>query len=185
MEDRQIMELYFSRNERAIEETAKKYEKYCFTVAYNILSNDQDAEECVNDVWLKAWNSIPPNDPDNFRLFLAKITRNIAIDRIKSAQCIKRGGGSVTVAFEELDGFLSDRDDEASYSEEELIKLLNSFLRALSVRDCNVFLRRYFYFESVSDIASKYALTKGNVEKILSRTRKKLKEYLRSEGYTL
>lgn len=185
MEDGQIVELYFSRNEQAIAETAKKYEKYCFTVAYNILSNDQDAEECVNDVWLKAWNSIPPNDPDNFRLFLAKITRNIAIDRIKSAQRIKRGGGSVTVAFEELDGFLSDRDDEASYSEEELIKLLNGFLRMLSIRDCNVFLRRYFYFESVSDIASKYALTKGNVEKILSRTRKKLKEYLRSEGYTL
>lgn len=186
MEDCEIIELYNERNENAISRTEEKYGRYCFSVAKNILSDERDCEECVNDTWSRAWSSIPPSKPSCLRLFLAKITRNLAIDRVKSESRQKRGGGEVTLALEELGEVVSGKDsplDELNYK--LLVESLNCFLRSIAERDCNVFVSRYFYLEAVDAIAKKYSISTENVHKILSRTRIKLKEYLRNEGYDI
>lgn len=185
MDDRQIIELYFDRDEKAIAETSQKYGIYCFTIANGILQSDQDAEECVNDTWLRTWNSIPPQKPNCFRLFLARITRNLALDKCKERSRQKRGG-VVLLALDEIDEFLPAPDRvETQAEEEELMRSINRFLRSLTERDCNIFINRYFHVESAKTIADKYDLTEGNVQKILLRTRNKLKRYLESEGYMI
>lgn len=186
MDDRMILALYNRRDEQAIAETSRKYGEYCFTVANRILADEQDSEECINDTWLRAWNAIPPATPHCLRLFLAKITRNLAFDRYKAANRQKRGGGELTVALEELGECLPDGCAvETQAEEKELMQSVNRFLRSLSERDCNLFVRRYFYAESVQEIALRFGLKEGNVQKILSRTRVKLREYLESEGYAI
>ena len=186
MDDRQIIALYFARDEIAIAETARKYGTYCFSVANNILQSDQDAEECVNDIWIKTWNAIPPQRPNSLRLFLAKITRNLAFNRFKEQNRQKRGGSVIVVALEEIDEFLPSSDRVETQAEEaELMRAINRFLRSLSERDCNIFFNRYFHVESTRTIAKAYGLTEGNVQKILFRTRNNLKRYLESEGYTI
>ncbi len=184
--DLQIIELYFKRDEKAISETADKYGKYCFSVANNILSSEQDAEECVNDTWLRAWNSIPPQRPGNLRLFLAKIARNLAFDRFKKLRRKKRGGGEIVLALEEIGEFVPGGDRVQSELEErELMRAVNRFLHSLPERERNIFINRYFHVETAKLIAEKYGLTEGNVQKILSRTRMKLKKYLETEGYSI
>ena len=186
MDDKQIIELYNSRDEQAIKLTESKYGRYCFSIAKNILSSDWDCEECVNDTWNRAWNSIPPKQPTNFKLFLGKIVRNLAIDKVKSEACQKRGSGELKLAIEEIGDVVSGEDSfEQNLEYELLVKCLNGFLRALPERECNVFVCRYFYIEKVEDIAKKYSLSITNVHKILSRTRIKLKEYLKAEGYEI
>lgn len=186
MDDQQIIELYFARDENAIAETARKYESYCFSVANNILQSDQDTEECVNDTWLRTWNTIPPQKPGCLRLFLAKITRNLALNRLKERNRQKRGGGVILLALEEISEFLPASDHvETQAEEEELMRAVNRFLRSLSERDCNIFINRYFHVESTKAIAETYGLTESNVQKILLRTRNKLKHYLESEGHTI
>lgn len=186
MDDSKIIELYNARNEQAIRVTEEKYGKYCFVIAKNILSIEQDCEECVNDTWLRAWNSIPPSKPNSLKLFLAKITRNLAIDRVKRESRQKRGSGELLVSLEELCDVVSDTDsviDELTYK--HLKESLNSFLRSVSERDCDIFVSRYFYVESVEFIARKYSISAENAHKILSRTRIRLKEYLKREGYDI
>lgn len=186
MDDNQIIELYNLRDEQAIKYTASKYGRYCFSIAKNILSSDQDCEECVNDTWNRAWNSIPPKQPNNFRLFLGKIVRNLAIDRVKGESCQKRGGSEYTLALDEIGDIVSVEDSlEQNIEYELLVKSLNDFLHSLPERECNIFVSRYFYIESVENIAKKYSISKSNVHKILSRIRTKLKEYLRTEGYEI
>ena len=186
MDDRQIIEGFFRRDESAITELAQKYGGYCFAVANNILESDEDAEECVSDTWLQAWDSIPPEKPNCLRLFLAKITRNLAFNRIKAQNRQKRGGGTVTVALDEIDEFLPSSDRAETRAEEEaLMQSVNRFLHTLPRRNCGIFIRRYFYVESAKTIAEKYGMTEGNVQKILFRTRIKLKHHLESEGYTI
>ena len=186
MDDKQIIELYNSRDERAIKQTSLKYGRYCFSIAKNILSSDQDCEECLNDTWNRAWNSIPPKQPSNFRLFLGKIVRNLAIDKIKHDSCQKRGGTEFDLALDEIGDIVSDNNSvEQEFEYALFVKSLNSFLHSLPVRECNIFVSRYFYIESISDIAKKYSLTDANVHKILSRTRIKLKAYLKEEGYDI
>ena len=186
MEDLLIIDLYFERSERAIVETERKYGKYCFSVANNILSNEQDSEECVNDTWSKAWSVIPPKRPNSFKLFLAKITRNLAFDKIKGETRIKRGGKELTLALDEISEIVPDSYYiEAELEAKELMETVNKFLRALPERDCNIFVSRYFFIESVDTIAKKYGLSTVNVSKILSRTRIKLKELLKKEGYSV
>ena len=185
MDDKQIIELYFSRNEKAIEESSLKYGNYCYSIAYNILCDKLDREECVNDTWLKTWNTIPPQKPNYFKLFLAKITRNLSFDKLREKNSEKRGGAEL-VAFEEVEEFLSDtRDISAESEREELVKIINSFLCSLSARECNIFIRRYFYMASTADIAELYKLKESNVLVILSRTRKKLHKILDKEGYII
>ena len=186
MDDKQIIELYNSRDEQAIKHTASKYGRYCFSVAKNILSSEQDCEECVNDTWNRVWNSIPPKQPNNFRLFLAKIVRNLAIDRVKREASQKRGSGEFKLALDEIADIASDEDTfEQKIEYDMLVKSLNDFLRRLPERERNIFINRYFYIVSVEDIAKKYSLSVTNVHKILSRTRIKLKEYLKAEGYEI
>ena len=186
MDDKQIIELYNLRDEQAIKHTESKYGRYCFSIAKNILSNEQDCEECVNDTWNRAWNAIPPKNPNNFRLFLGKIVRNLAIDKVKSESCQKRGGSEFTLALDEIGDIVSGDDTfEQNIEYEMLVKSLNVFLRSLPERERNVFINRYFYIMPIEDIAKKYSLSAQNVHKILSRTRIKLKEYLRVEGYQI
>lgn len=185
MDDRQIVELYFARDEKAIEESSQKYGIYCFTLANSILQSDRDAEECVNDTWLRTWNSIPPQKPNCLRLFLAKITRNLAFDKYRERNRQKRGG-IVLLALDEISEFLPASEYvETQAEEEELMRSINRFLRSLTERDCNIFINRYFHVKSTKTIADQYDLTEGNVQKILFRIRKKLKHHLESEGYTI
>lgn len=184
MDDGQIIAFYNQRNEKAIDETAAKYGSYCFSIAYNILASHEDSEECVNDTWLRTWHSIPPQCPNCLKTFLSKITRNLSLDRYKAKKRSKRGGGELALALDEIDEFIAGSSDVASELERaELMKAMNTFLRTLPVRECNIFIRRYFYVDSIAAIAEKYRLRESNVLMILSRTRKQLKNYLEGEGY--
>ncbi|MBQ9150912.1 MAG: sigma-70 family RNA polymerase sigma factor [Clostridia bacterium] len=183
MDDQIIIKLYHQRDERAITETQLKYGAYCMEVAYRILENREDSEECVNDVYLKAWNSIPPHKPDTLRGFLAKITRNIALNRIRDNRILRRGGGEMTVALDELGECLSDGETVSDeYLRKELIEYINRFLRSLPRRDCDLFLCRYYFLYPTSEIAEKHGISEAHVRASLSRTRKKLKAHLEKQG---
>ncbi len=183
MEDSQIITLYWERDPDAIAETNRKYGSYCFSIANHILQNDQDSEECVNDTWLRAWNAIPPQKPARLSLFLAKITRNLSFDRFQARTAEKRGGGELTLVLEELAQCLPGQSDVArEYEYKELVESIRRFAANLPRRDCNVFLRRYFYTETVAEIAKRYGMTENHVMVILSRTRKKLKIQLNKEA---
>lgn len=183
MEDSRIIELYWQKNADAISETAKKYGPYCFSIAENILHNAEDSEECVNDTWLRAWNAIPPQKPDVLRMFLAKITRNLAFNRFNARNAQKRGGGEIALVLDELGECLGGADTEGAYEAKELRKCIRRFVRSLPEREGNVLARRYFFAEPVAEIAKRYGLSENNVMVILSRTRRKLKAHLLKEGY--
>jgi len=184
MEDSQIIELYWQKNADAISQTSRKYGPYCFTVADNILRNTEDSEECVNDTWLHAWNAMPPQRPNVLRMFLAKITRNLSVNRFHARSAEKRGGGEITFVLDELEDCVAGGVDvEAAYEAKELEQCVRRFVRGLPERDGNVFVRRYFFTEPVAVIAEQYGLTENHVMVILSRTRKKLKLKLVKEGY--
>ena len=186
MQDQEIIELYFARNEQAIIESSDKYGYYCTSIALNILQNMQDAEECVNDTWLRAWDSIPPARPNYLQLYLGSITRHISLDRFRSQKAVKRGGGELVLALDEVrDVIASDADVPTQVAEQEFSEIFNRFLWSLSERDCNVFLRRYYYLDPIALIAKRYGLSISNVQKILSRTRAKLRAYLEKEGYAI
>ena len=186
MDDRQIVELYLQRDEKAIEETSKKYGAYCYGIAHNILQNRQDSEECVNDTWLKTWNSIPPQHPNSLKLFLAKITRNLSFDRYRASRRDKRGGRAMEVALDEIEEIVAGTSDVVREAEaRELIRSVERFLYGLPSRERAIFIRRYFYFDSIARISSTYCLKENNVLRILSRTRAKLKKFLEEEGHTV
>ena len=184
MEDRDIIELYFQINDKAIEVTNEKYGAYCTAVANNILSDLRDSEECVSDTWLRAWNAMPPKRPDYLRLFLGKITRNLALDVVKKQSRKKRGSGEYELVLDELRNVTDTAYQvESEVEKKDLQRTINEFLYALPERDCNVFLRRYFYFESTKQIADHYKIRESHVLGILSRTRQKLRMHLVQEGY--
>ena len=186
MNDREIINLFDERNEKAINEILQKYGGYCLVIAKNILRNDEDAEECVNDAYLKLWESVHEKKPINLKLFLAKIVRNLALNRYEEKKREKRGGGEVTLALDEISELVSSTvQTEAEVSYSELVCAVNSFLRTASERDCGVFINRYFDFYSTAEIASLYGIKESNVLKILSRMRVKLKKYLEREGYDI
>lgn len=186
MEDGKIIGLFFAREERALDEIRKKYGSYCFTVANGILGCAEDAEEVVSDTWLRAWESIPPQKPVFLKLFLAKITRNLAFSRWRSMNAAKRGGGETALALEELGACIPGReavDDRLNAG--ELADTIRNFLDTLPEREQDIFLRRYFYAAPTAAIAGHYGMKNDNVLRILSRTRMKLKDYLIKEGYEL
>jgi RNA polymerase sigma-70 factor (ECF subfamily) len=186
MKDEEIIDLYWRREESAIQETHAKYGSYCYTIANRILYNHQDSEECVNDTWLRTWNALPPERPGFLRSYLAKITRNLSLDRYRSNTSQKRGGGEFRLALDELAECVADTKDlEDELMAQELNTIIQSFVKSLPPRDGDVFLRRYFYFDSTGDIARRYGLKESNVLMILSRTRSKLKDRLTKEGYLL
>ena len=184
MEDVEIIELYFQRDEKAIEETKIKYGGYCFALANRILGKMEDAEECVNDALLSAWNSIPPQRPRFLRMFLARIIRNRALNQVKANTAIKRGSGETDLIYEEISECISDgRSVESEILAKELGSTISDFVKGLPEREGDVFVRRYFFLESVKDIAGNYGMTPGNVSVILNRTRKKLGDHLVTKGY--
>lgn len=183
MDDVQIVELYFERSERAIAETAAKYGRLCEGVAYKIIGIREDAEECVNDTYLNIWNSVPPKRPDNFRAFICRITRNLSLSRVKYYSAKKRDRGAL-VSFSELEGTLSEPpffEDDG----EALGKAMSDFLRTQSADARNVFMRRYWFLESIEDISKRYAFSQSKVKSLLFRTRERLKKYLEKEGISI
>lgn len=184
MDDSNIIGLYQARCESAIAETAAKYEIYCRSIAFNILANEEDTEECVNDAFLAAWNSIPPYCPNNLKTYLGKLTRNISIDRWRRNHRHKNGGGEIILALDELGECVAGlQNTEQAVEDSEFFKAYINFLTSLPLETRCVFLRRYWYVDSVSDIARRYGYTEGKVKSILHRARKKLKTYLKKEGY--
>lgn len=186
MEDEQILDLYFARDEQAVAETDRKYGGYCFSLANNILNNKQDAEETVSDTYWKTWNAIPPARPDVFRMFLAKITRNLAFSRWRSSNAGKRGGGELELVLEELEGCIAAAGSvEDRLNARELAETIRAFLNTLPQREQDIFLRRYFFVEESGTIAKRYHMRPAAVLRTLSRTRAKLKNHLTQEGYYL
>lgn len=181
-----IIELYWARDEEAIRRTAETYGGYCYTVAYNVLGNAEDAEECVSDAYLAVWNAIPPARPASLKQFLTRILRNLALNRYKEQHRDKRGGGQVPLALEELSEVVSDTEDiPADYARQELLDTITRFLQGCSPRDRGIFLDRYVRLEPTAVLAFRYGVKEAQVLLILSRTRKRLRAYLEKEGYTL
>ncbi len=184
MEDCAIVELYWNRDTRAIEQTNIKYGPYCYSIANNVLHNREDAEECVNDTWFKAWNAIPPQKPAILQMFLAKITRNLALNRYEARSAQKRGGGEICLVLDELAECIPGGPDVAeSYEHKQLGESVRRFVRTLPEREGDVLVRRYFFTEPICQIARRYGITENYTAVILNRVRKKLKEYLAKEGF--
>ncbi|MCR5754315.1 MAG: sigma-70 family RNA polymerase sigma factor [Acetatifactor sp.] len=182
MDDKQIVDLYWQRNETAISETEKKYGRYCFSIAANILHNNEDARECVNDTFFGAWNAMPPHRPVILSTFLGKITRRLSLKRWRNKTADKRGGGSIAISIDELeDRIPSGKNIDDSIESAELTGIINAFLDNLPVSERRVFLRRYWYFDSIGDISSRYGFTESKVKMMLKRTRDKLLVCLQKE----
>lgn len=184
MEDEKILALYGQRDETAVAMTARKYGSYCQSIAARCLSSREDQEECVSDVWMRAWNTIPPQRPRNLRLYLGAIARNLAFSRFRSLSAEKRGGAAVELALEELGECVpAPGTPEENVESKALGEAINRFLSGLDQRERGIFLRRYYFTETAGEIAERYRLKQGNVQTILSRTRNKLRVFLSKEGY--
>lgn len=179
MDDNLIIELYWQRNQLAISETHLKYGHYCTNIAYGILHSQQDAEECVNDTWMRTWNSIPPQRPSKLSAFLGRITRNLALDRYDYLHASKRSTSFDQLLSELSDCIPSPQDD---FAQLELSQIITMFLRSLPQSQRNLFLRRYWYCESIEELAKRYHMTQSAVKSSLFRSRNKLKVYLKKEG---
>lgn len=186
MEDIEIVRRFQERDDAAIKELQSKYRNYCSKIAMNILCSREEAEECVNDSFLRIWELIPPNEPNSLRAYLGKITRNLAINRLKSLTAEKRGNGEITAVYEELSELISDKTNvEQQHENSEMLREINVFLDSLPERNRNIFVRRYWYCDSVKEIARSFGLSENNVSVTLSREREKLKKYLRKRGYDI
>ena len=184
MDDKNIVDLFWQRSEKAIVETDSKYGGYCFSIAYNVLANNEDAEESVSDTYMAAWNKLPPHRPSILATFLGKITRNISISRWRSRSAYKRGGGEIVLALEELDNCVDRTQDiEANSDARELSACLNRFLDSLPKDERDIFLRRYWLFDPIAAIAESYGFTQSKVTSMLHRMRGKLRKQLEKEGF--
>ncbi len=182
MNDEQIVEMYWNRNEQAITITAEKYGTYCYAIAYGILHNEEDSKESVNDTYLSAWNSMPPHRPGVLRTFLGKITRRLSVDRWRRKGAQKRGG-EITEVLEELSECISTSGDPVAEIEKSVLDTtINTFVRELKDTEQRVFLCRYWYAEPVKVIANRFGFSESKVKVMLMRTRNKLKERLETEG---
>ena len=183
MEDHMIVDLYWARDQRAIVESEDKYGPYCRAIARRILEQWEDAEECVNDTWLHAWNAMPPQRPNILSAFFGKLTRNLSLDRWRRARAAKRGGNQVEIALHELEDCLPDRHspDEALEAR-ETAAIISDFLRRQEEIDRKLFIRRYFHLESLEELRGEFFMTEGQVKSRLHRLRKKLKAELEREG---
>ena len=182
MEDQQIIDLYWQRNTQAIDVTEEKYGGQLQQMAENLLEVHEDAEECVNDTYLQAWNAIPPNRPAVFSAFIGKIVRNLALDRYRKRNAGKRGGGELTLALEELYDCASDTSVEGSMEQKDLSRLISGFIRSLPRQEGDIFICRYWYLDPVKEIAQQFSISESKVKNTLFRTRKKLKAVLLKEG---
>ena len=186
MDDSEIIRLFWDRDENAIYATADKYGAYCASIARNIVRDPQDAEECVNDTYLKAWNSIPPQSPASLAAYLGRITRNLAFNRYSRDSAEKRGGGELPVVLDELAECVSGGEDPAEYAEvKDLMESINGFLATLSNKKRSIFVSRYWYARSVSEIALCHGMREGTITMALSRMRTGLRRYLEERGHVL
>lgn len=186
MEDEKILELYFARSETAISESISKYGNYCGYICENILRSKEDAQECVNDVFLNAWRSIPPHCPQNLKTYLGKIARNLAIKKLEKKQAQKRGGGQIDLILSELEDCVAASSSvEDSIDNAAFVECINSFLLSLPAQKRIIFVRRYWYAGSISDIAEQYNMSKGKVKSLLSRLRGQLKKHLENGGFSV
>ena len=184
MDDASIVELYFRRSETAIEETSKKYGAYCMKICMNILGDISDSEECVSDTYLNAWNSIPPHRPEALSAFLGRIARNLALNRYKARHADKRALSEYALSLDELAECVADTHS-FSGDTSELSRMISDFLYTRSSDERRVFVCRYFYCDTVRDIARRFGFSQSKVKSLLFRTRNKLKEYLESEGINI
>lgn len=186
LKDSAIVALYWERNEDAIAQTAKKFGAYCRKIAVNLLGSGADAEECQNDTWLAAWNSMPSNRPDRLAPYLGRITRNLALDRLDERNAQKRGGGQLQAVLEELEFCLPAPDTAAeTLDAKETARLISEFLRTLPEETRIMFLRRYWYGDVTAEIADRMQVSNAKVRVTLHRTREKLKKYLTKQGVTV
>ena len=183
MEDSQIVDLYWERNEQAIRAAASKYGDYCYSIAYNILRSREDADESVNDTYLGAWNAMPPHRPNSLRTFLGKITRRVSLKKWRDEHRDKRGGDEVSLALEELSECIpSNTSVEESVIAGELSARINRFVGTLAPTERQVFLCRYWYLDSIDKISADFCFGKSKVKSMLRRTRARLWADLEKEG---
>ncbi len=183
MEDSRIVDLYWRRDETALAETQNRYGGYCYAIAYGILCNREDAQEIVNDTYKAAWDAMPPHHPEMLSAFLGKITRRLSLKRLREKNAGKRGSGETAVTLNELEECIPDRRSvDAAMDARELTDLLNAFLETLPTEERRVFLCRYWYFDSIRDIASRFGFGQSKVKMMLKRTREKLRVRLEKEG---
>ena len=186
MEDNMIIDLYWARDQRAVAESEDKYGAYCRSIAQGILDRREDAEECVNDTWLRAWNAMPPQRPSILSAFFGKLTRNLSLDRWRRERAAKRGGSQTEAALHELEDCLPDRRGPEEHLEAgETAAIISAFLREQPDLDRRLFVRRYFYLESIAALAARFRLTQGQVKSRLHRTRGRLKHTLEQEGVAI
>lgn len=181
MEDGEIIALYWQRSETALAATQRKYSKYCYAIAHNILQSHEDAQECVNDTLARAWGAIPPARPSALRTFLGKITRNLALNALEKAQAEKRGSGQAVLALSELEQCLAGKD-EMPGEIDEITQMIDRFLARLDAAQRRVFVQRYWYARNLEDIANDCGMTVSKAKSILFRLRRKLKDELMKEG---
>lgn len=183
MDDGRIIKLFFARDEQALREAKSKYGPYCRSIAYGILRNWQDAEECENDTYLAAWNVIPPQRPKLLAAFLGSITRNLSLKKLRSETALKRGGNAAVLSLEELsDCIPAGNGFEQTLQLQELADKISIFLRRLPETECNVFILRYWYCDTVKQIADRFGFTQSKVKMMLHRLRAELRQYLIKEG---
>ncbi|MCL2766748.1 MAG: sigma-70 family RNA polymerase sigma factor [Peptococcaceae bacterium] len=186
MTDTEIIELYWNREQTAITQSANQYGRYCYSIAYGILRNNEDSEECITDTWYRAWEAIPPQRPNILSLFFGKITRNLAFNRYKMYRAQKRGGSEMSLVLHELEECIpSVNTVEQAIADNDLEVLINTFLHNTPERDCNIFLLRYWYNKSLAEIATQLSMKENNVKTILFRCRQKLKLFLEKEGVSI
>lgn len=186
LEDKEIIALYQNRDENAIRQTEKKYSCYLTAIALNILGNREDGEECVSDTYLKAWNTIPPNIPAMLKYYLGKITRELSIDCLRKKTSRKRGGTEYDLSLEELDECISSGDStEQAADVAVLAELIEKFLLSCSDNERDMFVCRYYFCDSLKEIAGYFGVNVSKIKNTLFRTRAALKKYLESEGYVL
>ena len=185
MEDESIIGLYNSRDEAAISQTDKKYGGYCRTVSYNILQSRPDTEECVNDAYLHTWNAIPPEQPRSLKAFVGRITRNLSLNRLAEKRAAKRGGGRYAAVYDELNASLAHAACPDELGELELRDLLDRFLAGLPEDRRDLFIGRYWYFQSIAEIAAQTGFTQSKVKMQLKQSRDELREHLRKEGVSV
>lgn len=183
MDDEEILNLYWSRQSAALTETAAKYGKLCFSLADRILGSREDSEECVNDTWLHAWNAIPPERPKRFPAWLSRVTRNLAVSRLRQSGAAKRGGAEIPLVLDELAECIpGGSDPQQEYEKKELSEAVNRFLKTLKQEERDVFVARCFFAASHAELSARTGWTIGKTKTVLRRTRLKLRAYLKEEG---
>lgn len=186
MEEVKIVEMFWKRDESAIAAVKTQYGSYCYGIAWRILQNREDAAECENDAYLRIWETIPPNRPQKFATYLGAVTRRLALDRWRKDHAEKRGGGQVALSLEELSECVpAGSRVEQTAENAETAAVISAFLRTLPRIECDVFLRRYWYLDSIEQIAHRYGFSQSKVKMTLKRTRDKLRAVLEKEGILL